>query len=307
MLLAKLFQLNHKDADAYQWPHWGKLTDATSIFMLGMFALASILWKIDPRIDSNVYNGQVYPTLGGAVNSLARWWGGDNCCKLVTFPLCIWIYGLAVGKGRSAKVLGSHFLVTYLSPAAYSVYLFHYPVSQYWSIAKQKLLHAPAVGDAKLSLGWALLDYFIVLFVATLIAMLAAHKLNAPLTSAFLRMFDRVCCCCRAEANSQMTTLEKVTAAVKGLSGAFVDETTLISDCGLDSFGTSALLGVLKPKFRRLTLTPLEMYRLRTIGDLVARIDSELAGCAISQGQDSSPSAREQMRRPLCEDDECGV
>jgi len=88
---------------------------------------------------------------------------------------------------------------------------------------------------------------------------------------------------------------------VKGLSGAVVDETTLIADCGLDSFGTSALVGVLKPTFRRLTLTPLEMYRLRTIGDLVERIDIDISACA-------APSAREQMRRPLCErDDECGV
>merc|ERR1719401_1331695 len=108
------------------WPHWGKLTDLTTVLMIMTLAFAPLLWWLDPKYSYISYSGVQYPLPNMPAIKIAQWWGGDNAlgCKFVDFALCFWIYGLAVGKGFTAKILGSNFMVQYLSPAAYSVYLF---------------------------------------------------------------------------------------------------------------------------------------------------------------------------------------
>jgi len=169
-------------------------------------------------------------------------------------------------------------LVNYFSPAAYSIYLFHYPTWEYLLLFKLAVLKVPV----ERAQGWY--DYFIVVAVTTVVAVFASHKLNAPLTSLFLRGFDGICwfCSCCGHCSSRTcgedegSTLEKVAVAIHGLSGADVDERTRIADCGLDSFGTGALIGLLRPRFKGLRITPLQVYRLQTVGELVARIDSDV-------------------------------
>merc|ERR1712203_1006898 len=114
------------------------------------------------------------------------------------------------------------------------------------------------------------------MLVTVAVALLASHVINAPLTAGFLKCWDCIFACCKRRAEDpkdDLDTLQKVRAAIEGVSGAEVDGSTVLAECGLDSFGTGALLGILRPKFPGLRLTALEIYQLRTVADLVQRID----------------------------------
>mmetsp|Transcript_46096 Transcript_46096/g.128205 ORF Transcript_46096/g.128205 Transcript_46096/m.128205 type:complete len:380 (-) Transcript_46096:139-1278(-) len=297
MLTAKLFELNRQGTESPVWRHWGKLTDCTSLLMGFSLVTASLLWCLDPEVDSASYDG---PTPGGATSLVGKLWARPG--RLLMGPVCVWIYGLATGQGLTARLMSSRALVTYLSPAAYSVYLFHLPTFGYWKLIKVKLFGWSPWDEDKWWNG--VVDYFVTLISATLVAMLAAHKLNAPLTTVFMRWFDRLCgCACREEAPEDENTFEQVARAIKGLSGVEVRTETPITECGLDSFGTSALLGVIRPVFRGLRLTPLEMYGLANVGELAARIDADVAAAA-APGVDCAASG---MRTPLARNADCGA
>ena len=49
-----------------------------------------------------------------------------------------------------------------------------------------------------------------------------------------------------------------------------------MSACGMDSFGSSALIGQLNPKFHCMKLTPLQIYDMETVADLVNAINKQL-------------------------------
>mmetsp|Transcript_46518 Transcript_46518/g.108440 ORF Transcript_46518/g.108440 Transcript_46518/m.108440 type:complete len:1166 (-) Transcript_46518:152-3649(-) len=260
MLLYRLLDMNRLPG-TYKFPHWGIVTDCCTLLLLGSFPLASLLVALDGSSSA----------WAGPAAKIGTWWGGDQQHKLVMILLSVWLYGLGIGQGFSAKVFGSDFLVKYLSPAAYSVYLFHYQTNSYWQLVKANVMSTSLQKASWMP--W--LDYVLVAITATLVAMVAAHKLNAPLTSLFMRCIDAVFCCGNSQ-DEEQTSLEKVVDAVKGLTGADVGPDTPILECGLDSFGTSALLGIIKPKFPGLTLTPLEMYSLPNIQSLADRIDADL-------------------------------
>mmetsp|Transcript_102546 Transcript_102546/g.289611 ORF Transcript_102546/g.289611 Transcript_102546/m.289611 type:complete len:1144 (-) Transcript_102546:47-3478(-) len=301
MLLYKSFEANAQGRGDV-WPHWGRLTDATSVLMGLTLVFGSLLLEVSPENEALNNITTVYIA-----------WGGDAPIKLVTSALCVWIYGLAKGQGLTARLMGSSFLVTYLSPAAYSVYLFHYPTAMYYFIIKEKIL-GPAAGNIfnpKSSLG-GLVDYFLILASATLIALLAAHKLNAPITSIFMKLIERVCwCCCgccrQSRPEQELSTLEQVAKTVKGLTGADVDASTPILECGLDSFGTSALVGMLRPKFPGLRISPLEVYQLENVGALVKRIDEDQGRLAMGQASADGASDARAMRAPLVDSEGAGV
>jgi len=271
MILYRLLDMNRR-AGCYVFPYWGAITDMCTLLLVLTMPMASILTAAD--------HGKYIKI---AVD-LGTWWGGDQQHKLVMLLLSVWLYGLAIGQGYSAKFLGSPFLVKYLSPAAYSVYLFHYPTNCYWQLIRGNTLAGSYTATGFMH--WV--DYFVVLVVATCVAMFAAHKLNAPLTSLFMRLIDTLCCCGKAT-NEEQSTLEKVQDAVKGLTGADVTPETPILECGLDSFGTSALLGIIKPKFPGLRLTPLEIYSLQNIQALVDRIDADLQARVSSTSSSRQP------------------
>mmetsp|Transcript_14342 Transcript_14342/g.26347 ORF Transcript_14342/g.26347 Transcript_14342/m.26347 type:complete len:1169 (-) Transcript_14342:90-3596(-) len=281
MILYRLLDMNRRPG-SYKFPYWGIVTDCCTLLLLSSFPLASLLVAVDGK--SSEGQSQLVMIIG-------KWWGGDQQHKLVMLLLSVWLYGLGIGQGYTAKVLGSNFLVKYLSPAAYSVYLFHFQTNSYWQLVKMNVMSTSLQEAAWMP--W--LDYVLVVITATLVAMLAAHKLNAPITSIFMRCIDAVFCCANSTAEEQ-TTLEKVVEAVKGLTGADVGPDTPILECGLDSFGTSALLGIIKPKFPGLNLTPLEMYSLPHIQSLVDRIDADLEA-----RERSTSSARQPLIQSSCD------
>merc|ERR1711865_247128 len=95
----------------------------------------------------------------------------------------------------------------------------------------------------------------VLLFVPllTALALLVAHVLNSHATVVFINLFDYLYCCCpcicgvqgRLADEGGQNALFTILDVVSGLTGADVDGATLISQLGLDSFGASALMGIL--------------------------------------------------------------
>lgn len=59
----------------------------------------------------------------------ARFW--QMFLAQIAMPLsCFWTYGMAVGEGYSAKIMANNFLVAWLAPAGYGMFLFQQPIGQ---------------------------------------------------------------------------------------------------------------------------------------------------------------------------------
>jgi len=182
--------------------------------------------------------------------------------------LIVWIYGLAVGQGFVAKLLSADWLVKCASPAAYSIFLFHWPITQYYrffmhgGFGEPRTLH-PA-------------ELLLLAVISTLLAIAVQHYLSAPLTALFMRCFDCLCPCCKPTKQREADTLSSVIEAIGGLTGVEADASTRIEDCGLNSFGTGVLIGSLKNRFPNLHLSPVRVYHVATVGELAAEVDAAL-------------------------------
>jgi len=198
--------------------------------------------------------------------------------------ICLYIYGLAVGHGITAKVLGSNFMVKWLAPAAYPLYLFHWPLFSYWSLLRDFLgvkrvdLEKAGNGAFGITPWW---EFLMFLPVITALALFVAHVLNSYATVLFMNLFDHLYCCCTCVCGRQGRLMDEggqnalftILDVVSGLTGADVDGTTLISHLGLDSFGASALVGILGSRVPDVHLKAADVYELETVGDIAALIE----------------------------------
>ena len=216
--------------------------------------------------------------------------------------LLVWIYALATGQGLVARCLRSGFLLKYLAPASYAMFLFHFPLAVYVCLlfpSANVWYEDTQRNGVYIGLGhWWL--YFAIAPLTVLVAMLAQHVLNDPLTAGFLRCLESCGCCGGSAApGTEETTLGCVVQCIHGLSGAEVDGGWLLADCGLDSFGTAALLGVLRARIPDVRLTAVQIYQLETVGELAERIDRDRgragscdSGCSTCVPSDDDSGSR---------------
>lgn len=118
MITYDLFEMNRGTKGSHTWQHWGKVVDCLTALMLLVFPLTSLLqWKAPNSLQlfAKLYSW----SLGGGMNLSAG-------------ILLLWIYGLATGQGYVAKLARKKIIVHYLGPAAYSMFLLHYPTAYYW-------------------------------------------------------------------------------------------------------------------------------------------------------------------------------
>lgn len=266
-----LFEMNGRHPQGRS-PHWGKLADGyTILIILVHLVLVPLSGK------------GVAEAIGAALSRPLRF---------SLAGVLLWVYALATGQGFVARLLRNESLVKYLSPASYAMYLFRMPLALYLIIIAPGS-YVDGV-EAPMAFGrWWL--WFVVAPLTVVASMVAQHVLNGPLTAYFLRVLESCPCCGsrRAAIGEDESTLSRIVAAIYGLSGADVDGGSLLTDCGLDSFGSAALLGVLKARIPDLRLTAVEIYRIRTVGELAQRIDEGMGRTRLlAGGQASMPAAK---------------
>lgn len=211
---------------------------------------------------------------------------------------CVWVYGLALGEGITAKLFGNKFIVEQLSPASYATYLLHVPLADWWMFISRvissfwtKVPWDQALAPDYLSSGWPRrmqwweLLIFIPLTIA--FALFSSVWINERVSGTFRKHFNKIYCMCpcictevgcgaNAEQEEEEDTLAVILEVICELTGAEPDYDTPLTDIGMDSFGAGALVGALVAALPHLQgqLTASKVYEMSTVGDLVAFSDS---------------------------------
>lgn len=246
MLIHDAFVFNQRKARESTWSCWGVLTDAITVLIFACFAVSAFseegrkwLWKY---VSSNDIDG----------------W------QLCLFFMVPWVYGLAVGNGLTCWFLSNSLLVQYLSPASYSIYLFHQPVSWYY------YLYAYAWGDDldaypdKRDL-FNPKEFVGILVMTICVALFVTHIANNYVTSMFMRAFD---CGKPSGTGERSSALSSTVGMIKSLTGVDATGSMQLSDCGFDSFGMGSLVAAIRKNFPDARITTLQLYKIKTVAEL---------------------------------------
>ena len=100
---------------------FGAITDSISLVLLmGYLSYGFFPKEMDPDFNETSLDSRVW---AGLVSRMASPIG------------FLWFWGLAVGSGYTASLLSTSFLVGWLAPASYNMFLFHQPVAEWYYAA----------------------------------------------------------------------------------------------------------------------------------------------------------------------------
>ena len=197
--------------------------------------------------------------------------------QLGTPFVALWVYGLAVGRGRTAAVLSTPLLAEGLAPLAYGVYLSHVPIGWGWYFVTQGVpafewwhelvpihpLPLDAVGTVLVLVlsflaSWLCERHLNTVLIARLTRLL--HWMLAP--NACSRLSEDDCRLLETRKDDDQSAAshspeQLVQRAIRRVTGARVHQASSLQHIGLDSFGRSALVGLLRgqlPQARHLTI-----------------------------------------------------
>jgi len=213
----------------------------------------------------------------------------------------VWVYGLALGDGVTAKLFANKFIVEQLSPASYATYLLHVPLADWWMFITRLISSSwtgipwdVALAPDYLSSGWprrmAWWELLIFVPLTILFALFSCVWLNERVSGIFRRHFDKIYCICPcicsgvgwnadADQEDEEDTFAVILEVIGDLTGAEPDYDTPLTDIGMDSFGAGALVGALVASLPHLQgqLTATQIYDMQTVGDLVEYADARKA------------------------------
>jgi len=214
-------------------------------------------------------------SLGRFPTQLGELFGMRRMCTPV---IALWVYGLARGHGVTAYLLSGNFLVRYLAPLSYPLYLIHIPTAMYtywisgifvgtephdswwWTMAGLKIVPVSAV-------------LFLVVLASSFVIIALLEKCFVASLTPYVLKFSRLLFCIRSAPSSE-TTLGKVTSIVMSISGTECDESTLLDRIGIDSLGTVGLLNSLRRSFPgSAKLTVAMIHKMTCVGDIVKALD----------------------------------
>lgn len=278
---------------------WGVITDAISALLVltGYILyplLASCVQKegllcalVDPNpstfaiddrgLDSHLILAE-NDNLG--IRSVAGIWS-----RFLMPIMVLWLFGLAVGKGFTAKLFEKSFFVETLAPVSYNLYLFHQWVGQmyylvtrqqwwsYWRYRKAFFWFSP------LPVPVAWWEYFYVVILTTFFGMFMA-KLDPYMISrweagrAYLKSF-----LCRGRSNDtrELTTTEVVLNEIEQLTGAAVEPDWTLAECGLASVAGPVVVNRLQVAVPGVTISLADLIDVDTVGGLAELLERRLA------------------------------
>jgi len=250
MLTHDAFVSNQRKSPENAGSCWGVLTDSITVLLLSCYAVSYASEK--GRTWLHEYVASDNPD-------------GWQLCLVLMVP---WLYGLAVGNGVTCWFLSNSFLVQYLSPTAYSIYLFHQPVSWYYYLAvyawnddwdtfpDKRYLFNPK-------------EFIAILLMTICVALFVTHVANNYVTSIFMRAFD---CGTPAETDGQ-SALGITLGIIKHLTGVDATGSMQLSECGFDSFGMGSLVAAIRKNFPDSRITTMQLYKIKTVAELSEFLD----------------------------------
>jgi len=240
---------------------WGVVTDAITACVCAAYAL-NIAFGVEVKhrlsskseMESRVFCAQI-PRFG-------------------TPLLCLYLYGLAVGSGFTARCLQNQFLVRTLAPTSYSIYLLHQPVFEWfsfvtrgawWSRSKNFVWFSPD----PIAVSWW--ESVLIVVLTVLLSHVITRATNNHLMGKWLA-FVRWATCRSRRANQDSAQL--VAVAIEQLSGMHASPKTLLQVCGLASLGISALVSVLSSTDACIRLKATDVLMCETVQDLINLVDA---------------------------------
>ena len=222
-----------------------------------------------------------------------------------------YIYGLAVGKGITCRILSSKPLVA-LSPAAYAIYLLHQPVFEWWSY----FMHGEFWMQRKpfewfspdpIVLDWA--ETIVVIFLTVKFSVFVTWLVDNRLMSGWLRFFRAATSCFRGLESSQNSA--DSTTDVEGGDGHGGASEKLVLDAIEDlvglrpaltdrpaellaSLGIVALRGALESRNGQAKLSPIELMECDTVADIVVAVEAR-----ISEASEADEATKGQVAAPV--------
>jgi len=196
--------------------------------------------------------------------------------------VALWVYGLAVGEGATTKVLSRPLLADRLSPLCFGVYLIHFPLAWCWFWIFHGYEFRPWyrwISHRTLPFAaWELPPFLAICFAGSwavneyVVAPWMPRALR--LTRVLMHTALRLCRIRVPETSEGGDTLQIVLVELRRLTGTSVRPDTSLATTGLDSFGASALLGVLRSSFPQASsLRPASLSELGTVAALASFLE----------------------------------
>merc|ERR1712048_295791 len=237
--------------------HWAIVTDSLTLLLFVAYSLL-IAFQVDVKhrisnvslLEDRMYCG-VIP-------------------RVLAPVFCVWLYGLAVGRGYTASVCRNRFVVSVLSPASYSIYLLHQPVFEWYSIVvqgewwSQRKPGFEWFSPDPIALGP--LETSLVIMLTIMFSLAMTYIVNTYLMGKWLALVRLITC--RRRANHDDDIAEVVLVAIEDLTGVRAELTDNLQDTGLASLGVAALVSTLNTN-NSLHLTAADLVGCETVNDVV--------------------------------------
>jgi acyl-CoA synthetase (AMP-forming)/AMP-acid ligase II len=286
---------------------WGYMTDSMSLLLLAFWLFygldeASIPDFVDTSIDT-------------------RQWVAYVSRLLIPITAC-WVWGVAIGRGLTARLFSAHIMVDFLAPASYNMFLFHQPLSEWyflatrgtwWAYPKPFYWFSPRPSPVYF---W---EFPIVMVLIICVCMVLEQYVNGPLIGLcgkigqfFVRAF---CSCCqRGEAGNHdlmygshtNTELVMVQQVITGMTQYEVNADTELVEAGINSMMSAILLNKLNGKLatsalananashnnkkrNKLRLTLADLRGVDTVGALASVIQAKTKAIVVSASCNDRP------------------
>lgn len=237
--------------------HWAVITDFLTLLLFAAYALL-ISFQVESKhristvslLEDRMYCG-VIP-------------------RLLTPFFSVWLYGLAVGRGYTAWICRRHFLVSVLSPASYSIYLFHQPIFEWYSLLKSGHWWSKRkpgfewFSPDPVELGF--LDTVAVILLTIVFSLFLTYIANTYLMGRWLSLVRWMTC--RRRAIGAHDFAELVLDAIEDLTGIRAELTDHLQNTGLASLGIAALVSTLN-RSKTGKLTAADLAGCETVKDVV--------------------------------------
>jgi hypothetical protein len=266
---------------------WGCVTDSISLVCLACWlfyglATVSVPHHVQTPIDERQWFAYV--------------------SRLLVPGTAMWAWGIAIGNGLTAKLFSAKFVVDYLAPASYSMFLFHQPLSEWYFLATRHTWWAypkTFFWFSPLPVPIHFWEFPIVMLIIILACMALERYVNDPLIglcSRIGRQIVNVFVCkksnksysqarpgvgARAAMSDGITAeLLLVQQVVTGMTQYEVDADTVLVEAGINSMMSSILLNKLNRKLPKdaLKLSQTDFRGIDTVGGLAQVIRDKAGG-----------------------------
>lgn len=203
----------------------------------------------------------------------------------ITAPVIfVWIFGLAVGKGFTARLMSNSFLVTWLAPASYNMYLFHQVVQEWYFLATRGYWWAKPKSFYWFSpyptpVPWW--EFFIIAFLTMALAVFLEVFINGWLVNYSTTLTRTVLCLKEKKAEGDNVS-ETIISVIKNITGMEVAEDTNLLDTGLSSMTTLLLISDLVQIYPTLKLGARDVFGAKTVKGLVDIVEEHLKDAVVA-------------------------